>query len=48
MLYQVSHVIVFPRRGSESSGIELGELGALATDESSFPLEQVSVCGAIA
>ena len=45
MLYQVSHVIVFPRRGPDSSGIELDELGAPVSDESSFPLEQVCTRG---
>jgi hypothetical protein len=48
MLYQADHVIVFPRRESESSGIELGEMGPSVIDQSSVTLEQVSVCEAIA
>jgi hypothetical protein len=44
MLYQADHVIVFPRRESESSDIELGEMGPSVID---VTLEQVSVCEAI-
>jgi hypothetical protein len=47
MFYQVDHVIVFPRRESETSGIELEEMGVSVINESSVTLEQASVCEAI-
>jgi hypothetical protein len=46
LLYQADFVIVLPRRESEPPGIELEEMGASVMNETSIPLEQVSVCEA--